>query len=106
MSDYPLSHFLMTSTFRKMIALRVSDSPSKIKKKMSQFSEESKTMQSMQSQSKPNLEQYGYKGQLYEQQDKMNMSLDQPVDKSTMMMLASTKSSGNELLCKCHLKLV
>ena len=55
MSEYPLSHFLMTSTFRKMIALRVSDSPSKIKKKMSQFEESKDGIRDLKSQSKPNL---------------------------------------------------
>ena len=32
MSEYPLSHFLMATTFRKMIALRMPDSAAGIRK--------------------------------------------------------------------------
>lgn len=106
MSEYPLNHFMRPETFRKMISIRMPSQSSRVQKKFLQTIEESKDFQTLKAKTKPNLGQYGFKGQLYEESDKMNMSLDQPVDKSTMRMLASTKSGDEHYLCKstffCH----
>ena len=103
MSQYPLSHFLMTSTFRKMIELRMPDQAQSIIKKTQRVIREAgpsgSNVQLLENKSRPNLDKYRHKPQMYEvtpveTTEKMNLSMvhKHSSDKQAMMMAASTAS--------------
>ena len=69
MSEYPLSHFLETTTFRKMIALRMPDSAARIHKnrdKVVKSVADAGNVRLLESQSRPNLNKFGFKASIYE----------------------------------------
>lgn len=79
MSEYPLNRFLETSTFRKMIALRMPDSAACIVKnrdKMVQSVADSSNVYQLESRSRPDLHKYSFKPSIYEKSERsLNMSL-------------------------------
>ena len=99
MSEYPLSHFLLTSTFRKMIELRKPDSAASIHKSarrvLGEAGEASDNLQMLRTNSRPDLGKVGYQKQIYEKGEQLNNSLAVPAGS---LMLASTASQEN--FCK------
>ena len=73
MSEYPLSHFLETTTFRKMIALRMPDSAAGIHKNRERVVKSVANVDNvglLESKSRPNLDKYGYQASIYEVEEK------------------------------------
>ena len=105
MSEYPLSHFLESNTFRKMIALRMPESAEgivKSKKKVVQSVVDSHNMGLMESQSRPDLGKYSYQASIYEKSEReMNKSVINSEYNKEMaeLMMASTKSQEDNY-CK------
>ena len=61
MSEYPLSHFLKTITFRKMIAFKMSDSAAGIKKSQERVTKsvaDVNNIRLLENKSRPNLGKY------------------------------------------------
>ena len=78
MAEYPLSMFMQTQTFRKMITLRMPDSAhgiQKDKERVAKSVADSSNMGLLESKSRPNLEKYGFQPSLYEKSEKEKLNL-------------------------------
>ena len=96
MSGYPLSHFLETTTFRKMIQISMPDSAANIHKSKDRVVRsvaDSDNVRQLESKSRPNLEKYGFQPSIYEKDEKnVNMSVN---NHNETFDLGSTKSQEN-----------
>jgi len=66
MNEYPLRHFLQSSTFRNMIALQMPQQASGIMRSKNKFIGNEKSLSHQESRSRPNLERYHLRPSIYE----------------------------------------
>ena len=96
MYEYPLNHFLSSVTFRRMIALRMSESAAGIQKtarKVISAAGHVDNIAQLENKSRPKLDKFAYQASIYEKDGKQEIQSFQNLDEpDEARMLASTQS--------------